>query len=190
VIATAPAWPALQKAAQDVRQVAHILANHNQETSQQVRARLQEWLDGIQQRKTQYSYLSNALNHFVHTTNHFAKGLFYCYDVPDLPSTNNDLEQCFGSLRYHERRTTGRKKAVSTIVVRGESHTLAVIASSTQVFSAQDLRPRDQNRWRHLRESLSTRSYARCLQRRFRKDPTAYLADIEACLLHSEQLSP
>ena len=183
-------WPPLEKAAQDVRQTAHILANHNQQTSQQVRADLQEWLDHMLKRKPQLGPLSEAIDHFVQTTNRFAEGLFHCYNVPDLPATNNDLEQCFGSLRYHERRTTGRKRAVSTVIVRGESHTLAIVASSIRVFSAQDLRPRDQSRWRQLRNALSTRSFARCLQKRFRKDPVAYLADIEACLLHSEELSP
>jgi hypothetical protein len=57
--------------------------------------------------KSQLGSLSSAIDHFVRTTHSFEKGLFHCYDVSDLPATNNDLEQCFGSLRYHERRTTG-----------------------------------------------------------------------------------
>ena len=151
---------------------------------------MQQLLDGMQEHKTDYGSLGEAMDHFVSTTNRFAKGLFYCYDVPDLPATNNDLEQCFGSVRYHERRTTGRKKVVPTLVVRGSARILATVASQTRVFSAQDLCPKDLKRWQHLRKTLSTRSYARCLQRRFRKDPAAYLADIEACLLLAPQLSP
>jgi len=38
-------------------------------------------------------------------------GLFHCYDVPELPRTDNDLEQLLGSHRYHERRASGRKVA-------------------------------------------------------------------------------
>lgn len=183
-------WPLLQKADADIHEVVRILANHDQAPSQQVRGRLQQQLHSMQERSAQLGSLSDALDHFVRTTKSFAKGLFHCYDVPDLPATNNDLEQCFGSLRYHERRITGRKATVPTVVVRGSARIVATIASFTQVFSAQDLRPSDPEKWQHLRKALDVRSSTRSQQRRFRKNPTKYLADIETRLLQSEQLSP
>ena len=48
--------------------------------------------------------LAGALTHFVKVTRSYWPGLFHCYDVADLPRTNNDLEQFFGWHRYHERR--------------------------------------------------------------------------------------
>jgi hypothetical protein len=55
--------------------------------------------------------LSSAVDHFVKVSRSYWSGLFPCCDVPDLPRTNNALEQLFGSDRYHERRITGRKTA-------------------------------------------------------------------------------
>ena len=48
--------------------------------------------------------LAEAFAHFRKVTRSYWPGLFRCYDVADLPRTNNDLEQFFGSYRYHERR--------------------------------------------------------------------------------------
>src|SRR3712207_9435478 len=56
-------------------------------------------------------------------------GLFHCYAVPDLPRTNNGLEQLFGSQRYHERRATGRKAASPAAVLRGEVRLIAATAT-------------------------------------------------------------
>lgn len=174
-----------------MHQAASILANHEHGNGQQVRASLQGWLACIQQQKAQFSpQIAKAIDHFVRTTRSFAPGLFHCYNVPDLPATNNDLEQCFGSVRYHERRTTGRKAAIPAIVVRGSVRVVATVASKTRLFSAQDLRPRDPHQWQHLRQELSYREQTRCQQRRFRKDPAGYLAHIEACLLTSEAAPP
>ena len=36
-------------------------------------------------------------------------GLFHCYDVPNLPRTNNDLESCFRDTRRRLLRTTGQQ---------------------------------------------------------------------------------
>lgn len=174
-----------------MQQVAHILANHEHSTGQQVRTRLQEWLAWMQQHKTQLGpALAKAIDQFVRTTRSFVPGLFHCYDVPDLPATNNDLEQSFGSVRYHERRTTGRKAVVPAVVVRGSARLVATVASKTRLFSAQDLRPRDPHQWRQLRQELHSREQTRSQQRRFRKDPVCYLSHLEACLLSSEAAPP
>ena len=36
-------------------------------------------------------------------------GLFTCYRIPNVPSSNNDLETFFKGLKHHQRRITGRK---------------------------------------------------------------------------------
>jgi hypothetical protein len=174
-----------------VHQAAAILANPEYGNGQLVRARLQEWLVSIQEQKAQLGPLvAKAIEHLVRTTRSFAPGLFHCYTVPDLPATNNDLEQCFGSVRYHERRTTGRKAVVPAVVVRGSVRLVATVASKTRLFSAQDLRPRDPHQWQQLRQQLNSREQTRCQQRRFRKDSAGYLAHLEARLLSSEAAPP
>ena len=55
--------------------------------------------------------LPPAVAHFLKVSASYWPGLFHCYDVAGLPRTNNDLEQYFGSARYHQRRASGRVHA-------------------------------------------------------------------------------
>jgi len=126
--------------------------------------------------------LAPAVDRFRTVTASYAPGLFHCYDVPDLPPTNNALEQCFGTVRYHERRATGRKGASPGLVVRGAVRVVAALAARHQPGDASALRPTDLVAWRALRHQLQTRHAARCAQRRFRHDPDAYLTALEHAL--------
>ena len=112
-----------------------------------------------------------------------AAGLFQCYDVEGLPCTNNDLERCFGVARVHERRATGRRGAIPGVVVRGSVRVITAVVSRKQSFSAEDLQPKDYQRWRDLRAYLQQGEETRRRQLRFRKDPASYLAALEAQLL-------
>ena len=129
--------------------------------------------------------LTSAVDQFQKVTASYWPGLFHCYDVPDLPRTNNELEQYFGSARYHERRASGRKGASPGLVVRGAGRVVAAVASHDQPFADTDLRPTDLTRWRVLRRQLETRQAARCAQRRFRRDPDGYLAALEEALFRA-----
>jgi len=124
-----------------------------------------------------------ALAHFLKVTQSYAPHLFFCYQVADLPRTNNDLEQSFGQVRCHERRATGRKAALPGLVVYGAVRVQAALASRLHVFTAQQLAPDDLQAWRDLRTQVSFRQESRCKQSRFRRDPAAYLADLEAKLI-------
>ncbi len=103
--------------------------------------------------------------------------------MPDLPRTTNDLEHFFGSARYHERRATGRKVAAPGTVVRGAVRLVAAVATRQRAFAAADVRPPKAAAWRTLRAELDHRHHARRCQFRFRRDPAAYLAQLEAALL-------
>ena len=112
--------------------------------------------------------LQPAVAHFLKVSASYWPGLFHCYDVPGLPRTNNDLEQYFGSARYHQRRASGRVHATAATVVRGSVRVIAATASRLRLFGEYELR----------RE-------ARRQQGRFRKDPAGYLATLETLLLKS-----
>ena len=127
--------------------------------------------------------LESAFEHFCLSTEHCAIGLFQCYDVEDLPRTNTDLEHCFGVARVHERRATGRRGASTGVVVRGAVRVMAAVVTKQHTYSAEELRPRDYQRWRALREQLQQREDSRRQQWRFRKDPATYLETLEARLL-------
>ncbi len=180
---TAGLWPPIKDAYALVYQAAHILANHQRQTGAQVRESYLAWVKTMQKQKTRLGTLSAALDHFVEKTANFAPGLFHCYDVPDLPRTNNDLEHCFGVARAHERRATGRRGAIPGVVVRGSVRLMAVVVSKHEDLQAADLQPSDYQAWRQLRTQLRSREEARRQQFRFRKDPAAYLATLEAQLL-------
>ena len=125
-----------------------------------------------------------ALKHFVKVSASYEPGLFHCYDVADLPRTNNDLEQFFGSYRYHERRCSGRKVACPGTVVRGAVRVVAAAATRLRPIAATDLVPSDLKRWRDLRGALDRRQAVRTLGRRFRRDPVAYLRSLEESLIN------
>jgi hypothetical protein len=133
--------------------------------------------------------LGDALGHFRKVTRSYWPGLFRCYDVADLPRTNNDLEQFFGSYRYHERRASGRKVACPGTVVRGSVRLVAATATRLRRIGAADLVPSDLTAWRDLRGSLERRQAVRTLGRRFRRDPAAYLQSLEETLI-KEALPP
>ena len=102
-----------------------------------------------------------------------------------MARTNNELEQCFGSVRYSERRTSGRRGAMVALVVRGPVRVLTALALRRQCFLPRALALPDLDAWYQMREQLTFRREARRKQLRFRKDPAAYLAALEEVLLAS-----
>lgn len=175
-------WPALQMAWEWVHQAASILENHAHLDGAGVQEQLQALVSTMQDQQDQVAALGNVVETFRKVTAHYAPGLFYTYDVPDVPPTNNALEQCFGSIRWHERRATGRT-TVPGFIVRGPVRVLAAAASHSQCLCVQALQPQDTQAWYHLRDQLEDRQEQHRLQFRFRKDPDAYLAATEDLLI-------
>src|SRR6266568_1769115 len=60
---------------------------------------------------------------------------------------------------------------------------ITAVVARKQTFSAEELRPGDYQRWRDLRAYLQQCEETRRQQFRFRKNPAAYLAALEAQLL-------
>src|SRR5258706_13863459 len=100
--------------------------------------------------------LSGAVDQFRKVTLSFAPGLFQCYDVPDLPRTNNELERCFGAVRYHERRATGRRGAIPGVVVRGAVRVLTALVCRAHPPTADDPPPADYSPWRPVRQQMAS----------------------------------
>lgn len=144
-----------------------------------VKRRLRGLLGAMTRHRHKVGTLTPAVDHFLKVSRSYWPGLFYCYRVPELPRTNNDLEQFFASHRYHERRATGRKTASPGVVLRGSVRIIAATATRLKTFSASDLAPTNLEAWAELRSELDQRRQSRTLQRRFRQDPDAYLAQLE-----------
>ena len=148
-----------------------------------VRRRYRGLIAALARHRGRCGGLAAAFDHFPKVTRSYWSGLFACYDEPDLPRTNNDLEQLFGSYRYHERRCSGRKVACPGTVVRGSVRLVAATATRLRTIEATDLVPSDLSAWRGLRGGLERRQGVRTLGRRFRRDPVAYLRSLEESLI-------
>jgi hypothetical protein len=181
--ATAASWPDVRVAFGWVHRAASILANDAGLDAAGVRRRYRGLIGAMARHADTAGSLREAIGQFRKVTRSYWPGLFHCYNVPDLPRTDNDLEQFFGSYRYHERRCSGRKVACPGTVVRGSVRILAAAASRLRPIDAADLVPSDPAAWRALRESLERRQAVRTLGRRFRRDPVAYLRELEQNLI-------
>jgi hypothetical protein len=176
---TAALWTDVEPGYACVHRAAHILSNNDKLSAAEVRRAYEDLLAEMELAPTPSKTLATMLSTFRKVTASYWPGLFHCYDQADLPRTNNDLEQYFGSARYHERRATGRKQASPSVVVRGAVRVVASVASRLHSFSGPELCPADLTRWRTLRSELNHRHEARRMQYRFRKSPESYLADLE-----------
>jgi len=183
---TGELWPDVRAGFDLVHRAAHELANERGLRGAGVRRRYRGVLDEIRQaaaRATPGGVLRAGLEHFLKVTASYEPGLFHCYDVPNLPRTNNDLEQMFGATRHHERRCTGRKAASPSLVLRGAVRVVAGLGTRGQCVAAEDLVPADPQAWREVRAGLERRRQARVLRCRFRRNPQAYLGQLEAAML-------
>jgi hypothetical protein len=183
LVDTADLWPDVRVGYRWVHQVAHVLRNQDQRGPLTVQRRLGGLLGAMTRYQSAAGTLAPALVHFRKVTRSYWPGLFACYTVPDLPRTNNDLEQFFGSYRYHDRRTTGRKVASPSFVLNGSVCVIAAAATRRHPYSAAELVPENVKAWQELRQVRETRRQQRTLRRRFRRDPASYLAKLEANLL-------
>jgi hypothetical protein len=166
-----------------VHQIAKLLSNPRNLRVEEVRCAVRRVLYEMGHEREAVGVLADAITQFRRVTRSFWLGLFQCYQVAGLPRTNNDLEQFFGSARYHERRASGRKVASPGLVVRGAVRVPAAVACQGRHFTAADLQPHNLKEWRELRATLERRQETRRRQLRFRRAPDAYLAALETALL-------
>jgi hypothetical protein len=181
--ATADSWPDIRVAFGWVHRAAVVLRNKKGLDARGVRRRYRGLIGAIARHQGSCGRLQEAFAHFRKVTRSYWPGLFACYDVADLPRTNNDLEQFFGSYRYHERRASGRKVACPGTVVRGSVRLTAAAATRLRSIEVADLVPSDLKAWQDLRGALERRQAIRALARRFRHDPAAYLRSLEESLI-------
>ena len=94
---TAALWPDVRVGYHWVHQAAHILSNQEQHEASTVQRRLGGLLGAMTRHQAAAGTLAPALEHFRKGTRSYWPGLFPCYTVPELPRTNNALEQFFGA---------------------------------------------------------------------------------------------
>ena len=177
---TAALFPAVRESYKWVKRAARILKNEEELAAKKVRRRLVQLL--VRMRKaaaTAEPSVRAGLKQFLKVTKSYWPGLFRCYESPDVPRTNNDLEHTFGSHRYHERRASGRRRGSPGLVVMGSARVISGLATRLRPEEGLVLRPGYVEGWQELRADLERRRESRRKQRRFRHDPAAYLAQLE-----------
>jgi hypothetical protein len=181
--ATAPLWPELVIGQGWLEEAAQILANPEGADRATVEAWYAVLLADIQEEAAPSASLRVLADQFTKVTARYGPLIFTCYDVPDLPRTNNDLEQLVGGLRHQLRRVTGQKSAPASLVVCGATRLPAAVASQIHTFTAAELASADLQQWRTARARGEQRRWPRVLGRRFRQDPDAYLQALEERLI-------
>jgi hypothetical protein len=176
--ATESLWPAIERAFGWVHQAAHVLGQVNL-FPRKVRRQLSGLLGAMKRHRESVGVLGDAVDHFVKVSRSYWRGLFFSYGMCDLPRTNNDLEQAFGSHRYHERRASGRKAASPVLVLRGSVRLVAALTTRQREVSVAELASANRSAWMELRTELEQRRQRRVERSRFRRDPDSYLKTLE-----------
>lgn len=166
-----------------IHKAADILDNEDDLSPDKVKQNYQGLLQKMSDEKQLLGSLSPGIEHFIKITKSYWSGLFHCYEIEDLPRTNNDLEQTFGVLRHHQRRCTGRKVAPSSLVIRGSVQLASAVATKFRCFTAEDLSQVSFSDLSKLRNDLKKHHQARIEQLQFRRNPDEYLATLESILL-------
>ena len=104
LLATEKLWPPIRQASTWLHQAAHLLTNAEQREVTTLKQEYQQLLETMKEHQDRLGALAPAVAHFRKVTASYWDGLFHCYQVTDLPRTNNDLEQFFGTARHVERR--------------------------------------------------------------------------------------
>jgi hypothetical protein len=178
---TAALWPPVQATYRWVQRVARLLENKPKRPAKQVPRGLSALLSRMRRAaaRARDPAVAERLRWFVKVTRSYWSGLFYGYESSDVPRTNNDLEHLFGSQRYQERRASGRKQGAPGLVVQGSVRVVASLATRLRPDEGLRLRTGYEEDWRRLRADLDKRRESRRKQRRFRRDPTQYLSQLE-----------
>jgi hypothetical protein len=107
----AETYHALQQGAAWLRDIADILEPTATQTlrGEQVAGQLRSYLDTVRCLRAVTPTLEAFGLHLDTVSRSYWPGLFPCYDVPNLPRTNNELESRFRDMRRRLLRTTGQK---------------------------------------------------------------------------------
>ncbi len=137
-MATQTAWEPLKQVYGWVHQLAQVLDDAQLVSVEERQLRFAMLLLAMQERAADLAPpWQHAVAHLLKVTASYGPHLFFCYQIPDVPRTNNALEQAFGQVRSHERRATGRRGAFPGLVVHGAVRLQAALAGGRYVLRSR-----------------------------------------------------
>lgn len=153
-----------------------------------VKKALFSFLDSISSQDYDDPFLNSFSAHLLKVSTSYAPGLFYSYDEPALPRSNNDRESEFRSLNHRLTRTSGQAGAVRRTIQRTGAWELiprpnslsdtvsAIAAVNTSDFDLERqrlLQHRQRFRLHSRQHSLVHRQLLKLLEAWFSINPTS-----------------
>jgi len=147
-------------------------------TARQVKQDVKQFLDHLEHKATEQSADAEVIAGIVKAVRHRWWGLFTCYQIANVPSSNNDLETFFKDMKHHQRRITGRKSVHDFILRYGSFAAFIDYAESFDelLMRFRQVTPDDFNQARQALRKVEMR-----LKKlyRFRHHPDEYYRDLE-----------
>ena len=148
------------------------------QTGSEVAQALFDYMKSLEELASHLAEDAPLFQHMRTRLNHWAPGLFWTYELPPLPRTNNDLEADIGALKEQYRRITGRRTLKDYLMRYGPFLAYDNDQDDPDELLAwfQEVDFSDFRKQRAILDSL--RAQLRNIQR-FRQDPAAFFAETE-----------
>ena len=165
-----------------VIELAHLLEPTDEQgrlrTARQVKQDIKQFLEHLEQEAAEHPADTEVIAGIVKAVRHRWWGLFTCYQITNVPSSNNDLETFFKDMKHHQRRITGRKSVHDFILRYGPFAAFIDYAESFDdlLLRLRQVQPDDFNQARQALRKVEMR-----LKKlyRFRHHPDEYYRDLE-----------
>ena len=146
--------------------------------TRQVKREVTQFLKCLEQEAAQHPDETKVVTSIVKAVRHRWWGLFTCYQVSHVPSSNNDLETFFKGMKHHQRRITGRKSVQEFILRYGP---FAAFIDYTETFDdllarLRQVKPKD---FQQAHQALQKVQLRLKKLYRFRHHPDQYFHDLE-----------
>lgn len=147
-------------------------------TARQVKQEVNQFLKKLEQEAVRSPSEAKVIACIVKAVRHRWWGLFTCYQIADVPSSNNDLETFFKDMKHHQRRITGRKSVQEFILRYGP---FAAFIDYTESFDdlLARLRQVKSKDFKQARQALQKVQLRLKKLYRFRHHPDLYFRDLE-----------
>jgi hypothetical protein len=147
--------------------------------ARQVKQDVKQFLEHLEQEAIEHPVDAEVIASIVKAIRHRWWGLFTCYRIANVPSSNNDLESFFKDMKHHQRRITGRKTVHDFILRYGPFAAFIDYAESFDdlLIRLRQVKPED---FEQARQALRKVEIRLKKLYRFRHHPDKYYRDLEA----------
>lgn len=147
-------------------------------TTRQVKREVKQFLERLEQEAKDRPDEAKVIVSIVKAVRHRWWGLFTCYQVSNVPASNNGLETFFKDMKHHQRRITGRKSVQEFVLRYGSFAAFIDYAESFDDLLARlrQVQPKD---FKQARQALQKVQLRLKKLYRFRHHPDKYFRDLE-----------